>query len=171
MRRGWWAVLPALALAALTGCTQSSAGRGQHIGSSSSTSPVASTTVSTSSAHPSVIASDSPSDTPSTSDGSEQQPQVIITYARWDSTAKEAQVSAFVTGVLVSHATCTLTLTSGGVTRTASHAAVPNASSMSCGQLAVPGSQLTTGTWSATVTFQFAGVSATSDPSSIAVSG
>lgn len=50
--------------------------------------------------------------------------------------------------------TCTLTLTQGGASATASREATPNVTSTACGELVVPGDQLAPGTWDAVLAYE-----------------
>ena len=73
---------------------------------------------------------------------------VVLTYSGWDAAASRVVVGAYVEDAVETGGTCTLTLTRGDATRTATQAATPDAGSTSCGELAVEASP---GTWSARV--------------------
>lgn len=94
---------------------------------------------------------------------------LIVTYSGWNAGPKTAEVDAFAPDVLVSNAKCTLTLTRGGVTRTASRSASPSASSTQCGALTIAGSQLVSGDWTAVVRFESPRAAGSTDPVTIRV--
>ncbi len=79
--------------------------------------------------------------------------EVVVTNAGWLASSGAVEVAAYVAAVEAG-GRCTLTLTGpGGATATASQTAEPDASTTSCGLLAVPGDQLTSGTWTGTVAY------------------
>lgn len=63
------------------------------------------------------------------------------------------EVNSYVPGIFENSGKCTLTLKKDGKTVSQSKTAVPNVSEMSCGVIKVPVSKLSSGTWSATVTY------------------
>ena len=94
---------------------------------------------------------------------------VHITIGSWNAQSGAAQVDAFVPGHVIHGGTCTLTMTQGGTSRTAEHAAVPTPDATSCGLISIPRSQLAAGTWSAVVRFTSPTASGQSDPTNIEV--
>src|SRR3954462_3769067 len=84
---------------------------------------------------------------------------VITTYSGWVASPAGVEVGAYVAGVAESGGTCTLTLTSGAGSATAEVPAEPDAASTSCPTLTVPGSKLSSGTWSAVVTYESPSIS------------
>ncbi|MGY1773911.1 hypothetical protein [Blastococcus sp. SYSU D00813] len=78
---------------------------------------------------------------------------VVLSYADWDAASASVHVNAFLGGLLEDGGTCTLTLTQGGESRTASASGVADVSTTICGLLEVPGSGLAPGAWSAVVTY------------------
>jgi hypothetical protein len=94
---------------------------------------------------------------------------VVVTRAAWDATAKQVTANAIVPTTLAAGGTCTLTLTMGTQTQTASRAATATADSTQCGVLAIAGTQLTPGTWTAVVSFSAPGVAGTSAPVAVQV--
>lgn len=88
---------------------------------------------------------------------------VSISYSGWNAASSEADVGAYVQGIVESGGTCTLTLTKAGRSVVATTTATPSASSTSCGRMAVAGSKLSAGSWSAVASYrspQHAGTSA-----------
>ncbi|WP_203749138.1 hypothetical protein [Cellulomonas chitinilytica] len=85
--------------------------------------------------------------------GSTRTVDIVVTTSGWQPATGAVEVSAYATGV-ESGGTCTLDLVGpAGATAQASQAAEPDASSTSCGLLAVPGSRLSSGTWQGTVSY------------------
>ncbi|WP_258726396.1 hypothetical protein [Cellulomonas sp. NS3] len=78
--------------------------------------------------------------------------EVLITFAGWNPGTAEAEVGGYA-GVVESGGTCTLRLTNAGQVVEASAEALPDASSTSCGAVTVPGARLTSGTWTAQLTY------------------
>lgn len=63
------------------------------------------------------------------------------------------EVNSHVPGIFEKSGKCTLTLKKDGKTVSQSRTAVPNVSEMSCGLIKIPTSKLSSGTWSATITY------------------
>jgi hypothetical protein len=99
--------------------------------------------------NPTDVATDAP--VPVASTGASR---VSIVYADWTTTSGAVEVGGFVGGVVESDGTCTLTLTQGSTSVTASLPGEPDATSTSCAGLEVPGAQLAPGTWTAVVTYE-----------------
>jgi hypothetical protein len=78
----------------------------------------------------------------------------FITTADWDASAKALDVSAIVPGVVEGGGTCTVTLTSGSTTRTATSSGVAAASYTGCEAVAVK--DLAAGTWQVQVRYSSA---------------
>ena len=78
----------------------------------------------------------------------------FITTADWDASAKALDVSAIVPGVVEGGGTCTVTLTSGSTTRTATSSGVAAASYTGCEAVAVQ--DLAAGTWQVQVRYSSA---------------
>ncbi|MBI9114778.1 hypothetical protein [Sanguibacter suaedae] len=93
---------------------------------------------------------------------------VVITFADWVPEAAAIEASAYVTTIDES-GSCTLKLTSGSTTRTATIPALLDASTMSCGGILIPGSALSSGTWTAVVTYESASSSGSSAPAEVVV--
>ena len=78
---------------------------------------------------------------------------VVLTYSAWSAADRQVIAGGYVTGVIEDDGVCTLTLTQGSASVTVEGPAMPDASTTVCGGLVVPGSQLTAGTWQATLTY------------------
>lgn len=91
---------------------------------------------------------------------------LIVSYAQASNAVK---VSARVPGIFEESGTCTLTLSKNGVNVTQNKAATQNVSEMSCGFISIERSKLSSGIWSATVTYSSKDAGGTSSPASIEV--
>lgn len=79
--------------------------------------------------------------------------EVVVTASGWQAATSSVEVWAY-TAVLESGGTCTLDLAGpGGATVSTSQQAEPDASTTSCGLLAVPRDRLARGSWTGTVTY------------------
>jgi hypothetical protein len=94
---------------------------------------------------------------------------VVVTYSGWNAAAKQAMAGGYVTGVIETGGTCTLTLTRAGVQVTSQGHARPDAATTACGGLTVPGAKLSVGTWKAVLSYVSATSSGSSAPVDIAV--
>ena len=104
------------------------------------------------------IATDEPAPAPPADDV-----PVLITYAGWDPSSSAVEVSGIVDRVVDAGGTCTVTLTSGGRSVTASGPATPDVTTTACGSVYVPGAELSGGTWSAVLNFSSDASEGTSD--------
>lgn len=73
------------------------------------------------------------------------------------------KVSARVPGVIENSGTCTLTMTMDGTRVSQSKEAAPNVSEMSCGFISIARSKLSSGNWSATVSYSSTKASGSSE--------
>src|SRR4051794_16522139 len=89
---------------------------------------------------------------------------VVVTYSGWVDSPAGVEVGAYVAGVAESGGTCTLTLTAGTRSVTAKVAGEPDSASTSCPNLTAPGAKLSSGTWSAVVSYASSSVSGKSAP-------
>ena len=96
-------------------------------------------------------------------------PIPVITSYGQDPSSKEALVGGFVPGTVESGGSCTLTLEKDGKKVTATNPATPNASTVSCGVIAIARDKLSAGTWSATLSYASYAYEATSQPQQLAV--
>jgi len=95
---------------------------------------------------------------------------VTITWFGWEPDAREVQLAGFVGGVVEDGGVCTLTLTKGGATASGAKKALADASTTSCGELSVPGDQVSPGTWQAVLSYSSAGHTGTSETVDVEVS-
>jgi hypothetical protein len=94
---------------------------------------------------------------------------VVVTYSGWDDALAGVEVGAYAAGTAESGGTCTLTLTKGSDTASAEAPAEPDATSTSCPGLVVPGSKLSSGSWTAVVSYESRGTHGQSDPVKVVV--
>jgi hypothetical protein len=78
---------------------------------------------------------------------------VQITYSGADDATQGVTVGAYVAGLIEDGGTCAMTLTLDGKSASAESAGLADASTTSCGQLLVPFSELSAGTWAVEVTY------------------
>jgi len=174
MRHGWRATGVAAVLAALAtaaGCS-SAADPAEEAAASSSAAAAGATAapgsygspVNPSLPNPTGVATDSPA--PTATAGSAA---VVVTYSGWADADAAVEVGAFVAGVAETGGTCTLTLTSSSRSARAQVSGEPDASSTSCPGMAVPGDELSSGTWSAVVSYESSTTTGQSDPVEVVV--
>lgn len=77
----------------------------------------------------------------------------FITSALWDGDGKVLDVEGMITNVVEEDGTCTLVARKGDTVRMVSQPAAPAASTTTCNPLQIPGSQLTAGTWTVTISY------------------
>jgi hypothetical protein len=94
---------------------------------------------------------------------------VSVTFFGWNAAAHEVEVGGYVAGVIESGGTCTLTLTRTGATVTAQRSARPDATTTTCGEIDIPGSSLSAGTWTAVLSYRSAGHTGAAAPVQIEV--
>ena len=94
---------------------------------------------------------------------------VVVSYAGWDAGSSSVEVDGFVTSSIEDGGTCTVTLTRGADTRTASAPAFADASTTICPPLFVPGSELAPGRWEALLAYASASSAGTSAPVQVEV--
>jgi hypothetical protein len=82
-----------------------------------------------------------------------KQAQPFITAAGWDRGSAVLDVQALIPKTVESGGRCTLTARRGSVTVTATSTAAPGAQDTQCNPMDIPGSRLTSGTWTVTVTY------------------
>ena len=97
---------------------------------------------------PTFVATDEPQPIAASDDATVQ-----ITYFGWNPDARAVELAGFVASVVETDGTCTLTLTKGQDSRTTSTAATPNVTNTACGEQLLPGDQLSSGTWSAVLSY------------------
>jgi hypothetical protein len=97
------------------------------------------------------------------------QVSVTLTRARWDAGTSSVRAAGFVGGVVESDGSCTLTLSRGSDERTAEAPGAADATTTTCAGLAVPGDQLSAGTWTAVLSYRSADSSGSSQPLTVTV--
>ena len=113
---------------------------------------------------PTDVATDSPVVVAPTTEG-----VVRMTYIGWNAAAGAVEAAGFLPGVVESDGTCILTLTESGSSITASVAGTADASSTSCGGLAIPRASVLPGTWSAVLTYESAASRGTSETTQVEI--
>lgn len=95
---------------------------------------------------------------------------VEITTFNPKTSDNNVSVNGFVSGVIESSGTCTLTLRDAtGKQVTGTHPGEANATNTTCGETTIPLSSLHAGTWKAVLSYSSQGYAGTSDPVSIQV--
>jgi hypothetical protein len=94
---------------------------------------------------------------------------VVLSYLVWDGAAGAVLAGGYVSPVVEDGGTCTLELSRDGESASASSAALPDASTTSCGELRIPGAELEPGEWSAVLTYESDTTSGTSEPLDVQV--
>jgi hypothetical protein len=124
----------------------------------------------TSAPDPTDVATDpAPSTSAAPSSGARGEATVRITYSGWNAGSGVVEVGGFVPQLVEAGGSCTLTLTQGAASATASREATPDVSTTACGELTVPGDQLAPGTWSAVLSYESDTASGASDPVEVQV--
>jgi hypothetical protein len=77
----------------------------------------------------------------------------FITSALWDTDGELLDVEGIVPKIVEDDGTCTLVARKGDTVRMVSQPAAPAASTTTCNPLQIPGSQLTAGTWTVTISY------------------
>lgn len=93
---------------------------------------------------------------------------VIASFGQNPNTGN-VEVSAYVNGIFEDGGSCTLTLTKGGQSVSASKPATPSAQNVSCGFVTIEKSRLSSGSWQATMSYTSAVAAGTSQPVTIEV--
>ena len=177
MRHGWrvGGTAAALAMLAMTAACGSSSDGSEAAAASSSVAAAASagataapgsygSPVDPSLPNPTGVATDSAAPTAATGSAA-----VVVTYSGWTDATVGVEVGAYVAGVAESGGTCTLSLTSGSRTARAEVSGEPDSSSTSCPNMAVEPDQLSSGTWSAVVSYESVTTSGESDPVEVVI--
>jgi hypothetical protein len=98
-----------------------------------------------------------------------QKTDVVLSFVGWNTTTAAVEAGGYLSPVVEAGGTCTLALTKGSRTVTAVAPAQADASTTSCGNLAVPRTRLTAGTWTAVLRYSSRTTTGTSDPAPVAV--
>jgi hypothetical protein len=94
---------------------------------------------------------------------------VVLSFVGWNTTTAAVEAGGYLSPVVESGGTCTLALTKGSRTVTAVAPALADATTTSCGDLAVPRAQLTPGGWTAVLRYASKTTTGTSDAMRVAV--
>ena len=114
---------------------------------------------------PTDVATDAaPSTSPAPTSGARREATVQITYSGWNPGSSVVEIGGFVPQLVEEGGSCTLTLTQGAASASASREATPDVSTTACGELTVPGDQLAPGTWSAVLSYESDRSSGASEP-------
>ena len=95
--------------------------------------------------------------------------QVFLAYADWDPAGARLEAAGFVSGLIQSGGTCTLTATLNGRSVTTTSDAEADATTTNCGQLTLPADQLVPGEWDVTLSYRSATHRGTSQPTPVTV--
>ena len=93
-----------------------------------------------------------PAPEPGTTDAPLAPATVTVTFSGWDAAAGAAVVGGYV-DTLEGSGTCTITMTLGDKVVTRAATATPDATTMSCGELSVPRTALSAGTWQTVLSY------------------
>jgi hypothetical protein len=89
----------------------------------------------------------------SAGDKSRLPADVVVTVARWSEEASRAEIGGYVDGLVEDGGSCTATFTLGARSVVVSGQAFADVTTTSCGDLAAAGTQLSTGTWTAVLSY------------------
>jgi hypothetical protein len=106
---------------------------------------------------------------PPVSSSAARTASIVVTYAGWNASAADAEAAAYVQALEPAGGTCTLTMTRGSITRTSSKSSTSDVSTTQCGTISIPGAQLSSGQWTATVSYSSNAAVGTSTPVTIEV--
>ncbi|MGZ4507533.1 MAG: hypothetical protein ACXVX0_09790 [Blastococcus sp.] len=119
---------------------------------------------------PSPSPSPSPSDaTVATDSPRPQTTEVVLSFVGWSTKDSAVEAGGYLSPVVETGGTCTLALTKDGQTVTATSPAQADASTTSCGNLAVPRAKLHPGSWTAVLRYASTTTTGSSDPSPVVV--
>jgi hypothetical protein len=155
----------ALTLLGLTACTPGSSS-GEDVSAAATASPtgVYGDPDNPVLPEPTFVATDAPVSVAATTSGS-----IFVTYSGWNAQSSAVEVGSYLANVNESDGTCTLTLTKGGISVTTSGPGTPNVTSTSCGGMTVPGTEVSSGSWTAVVTYESSTSTGTSEPVQVEV--
>lgn len=152
------------------GTTVPAAGSTAAVPATSSETPAETPTTAPAAATPSAVPVPLPTRTPVATDPPRPRTtDVVLSFVGWDTKTAAVEAGGYLSPVVESGGTCTLELTKGSRTVTAVAPAQADASTTSCGNLAVPRAQLTPGSWSAVLRYSSTTTTGTSDPATVAV--
>jgi hypothetical protein len=94
---------------------------------------------------------------------------IVLTYSGFTTASMAVEVDGYVPGIVEDGGTCTLTLTHGSESLTASVPGTANVKHTACGGAAVPRERLSPGTWTAVLSYESAGSRGSSEPARVVV--
>jgi hypothetical protein len=94
---------------------------------------------------------------------------VVLTFADFNATTAQVEVDGYLPGIVEDGGTCTLTLTNGPASVTATVPGSADATTTSCGGAAVPRAELSPGTWTALLAYESTTSHGTSEPAEVTV--
>ncbi|MCZ2859555.1 hypothetical protein [Blastococcus sp. VKM Ac-2987] len=118
-----------------------------------------------------LVVRDRGSDTPVAFGDAERLPaavEVVVTAAGW-TPGSGAEVAGYVSGIVESGGECTATLERDDVRVEVSRPATADATTTACGWLEINDAQVTSGTWTATLSYRSSTTAAVSDETSLDV--
>ena len=118
---------------------------------------------------PTVAPSPAPAKVPVTDGPRPAQADVELTFLGWDAPTSAVQAGGYVSPAVEAGGVCTLELTQGSRTVTATSAGEPDASTTVCGGLSVPRSKLAAGSWTGVLHYSSKKTSGTSNPATVRV--
>ena len=98
-----------------------------------------------------------------------QSTEVVLSFLGWNTKDSAVEAGGYLSPVVETGGTCTLALTKDGQTVTATSPAQADASTTSCGNLAVPRAKLRPGSWTAVLRYASKTTTGSSDPSPVVV--
>lgn len=167
-------LLAAVVLSALAGCSSGPAGERSVAatsspgGASATVQPVAGTTAAAATTAAGTTAADD-AEPVATDPARPTATDVVLSYAAWDPGAGAVLAGGYLSPVIEDGGTCTLVLTKGRVTVTATSVGMADATTTACGDLRVPRSALSAGTWRAVLRYASSAADGESSSLSVAV--
>jgi hypothetical protein len=121
---------------------------------------------------PTEVATDSPAvptTTPAPAKPSTARVSPQLTYFGWNEAIGGVDAGGIITSIVESGGTCTLILTKDGTEVAASSEAIDNVTSTSCGEMVVPGGELSPGSWRTVLSYESDTAQGVSDPVQVEV--
>lgn len=163
------------ALVSLTGCDATTSA-----GPSAALTPSASPTSEPDPTTPAPVTSSSPSPSAPGGDDGAVDPgapapappagvAVTLTFAGWNATTASVEAGGYVSGVIENGGTCSLRLVREGTIVEVAGTAAADAATTTCDMLSVPVDRVSSGTWTAELTYTSTGATGTSAPMEVQV--
>ena len=96
--------------------------------------------------------------------GPAQDAGIFLTFAGWEDDSGAVTVRGYLQGVVEDDGICTLTLTNGERSVTATKSGTSNVTDTSCGNVSIAGSKLSPGSWKAVLSYASSTSSGSSEP-------